>query len=75
MRNALVAISVNTIASILAALVLQWITPPASNVAERSIASSISLPEGAPRVFEHPSSKGLAVSNQALAQNGLVHQR
>jgi len=40
MRNALVAISVNTIASLLSALVLHWLTPPPPDAAILPIAAS-----------------------------------
>lgn len=39
MRNALVSISVNTIASLLTALVLHWITPPLTDLSIRLIAA------------------------------------
>lgn len=40
MRNALIAISVNTIASLLTALVLHWLTPPPPDATIQPIAAS-----------------------------------
>lgn len=47
MRNALVAIAVNTISSVLTALVLHWITPPLLDVAIRPTAVSSSVSNSA----------------------------
>ena len=45
MRNALVSISVNTIASLLTALVLHWITRPLSDLSIQPICSGLMKPD------------------------------